>query len=145
MIVSYGAWHLFKTEKLDLSQDFLGCFRRDQNGEVVNAASRLMSQDTYQMEDMKIPRPKVRYFNPYYSLISSHPFIKFLAYCLMSKLFSCFRLNISGTVTGRRELTKTRDLTELESVPGLMPVWSVAFHMCHTTTPHCNYLCILYV
>ena len=27
MIVSYGAWHLFKTEKLDLSQDFLGCFR----------------------------------------------------------------------------------------------------------------------
>lgn len=61
MIVSYGAWYLFKSEKLDLSQDFLGCFRRDQNGEVVNAASRLMSQDTYQMEDMKIPRPKVRY------------------------------------------------------------------------------------
>jgi len=66
LLVSLLTHHLFTEEKLDLSKDFFGCFKRGAHGEIVAARSRLMKhqqQEEYQMQikngDMKIPRPKV--------------------------------------------------------------------------------------
>lgn len=66
ILVSLLTYHLFTEEKLDLSRDFLGCYKRGAHGEIVAARSRLMKhqqQEEYQMQikngDMKIPRPKV--------------------------------------------------------------------------------------
>jgi len=66
LLVSLLTHHLFTEEKLDLSKDFFGCYKRGAHGEIVAARSRLMKhqqQEEYQMQikngDMKIPRPKV--------------------------------------------------------------------------------------
>merc|ERR1719282_613888 len=65
IVVSLLTHYLFAEEKLDLSMDFFGCYKRGAHGEIVAARSRLMKQqqEEYQMQikngDMKIPRPKI--------------------------------------------------------------------------------------
>ena len=62
-MVSSLSHYLFTAEVLPIGMDFLGCYKYDKHGKVVQARSRLMrhQQNEFQMDsqDLKIPRPKV--------------------------------------------------------------------------------------
>jgi len=63
IIFSYGAYLVFSKEWISLDYDFFHCFKRDQNGDLVLTGSRHMDTDNYQLDDLKIPRPKVEYIS----------------------------------------------------------------------------------
>jgi len=60
---SFGAYTVFDKEWVSLEYDFFNCFKRDQTGELVLTGSRHMETENYQLDDLKIPRPKVEYIN----------------------------------------------------------------------------------
>ena len=67
LVVSYATDYLFTSKTLELKFDFFGCFKYNNQGDVVAARSRLMKhqQEQYEMDnlknggDMVIPRPSV--------------------------------------------------------------------------------------
>jgi len=61
IIFSYGSYMVFSKGWVSLDYDFFKCFKRDQDGELVLTATRHMDNDSYQMDNLKIPRPKVEY------------------------------------------------------------------------------------
>jgi len=61
ILFSYGAYTVFAKGWVSLDYDFFNCFKRDQDGELVLTGSRHMETENYQLDDLKIPRPKVEY------------------------------------------------------------------------------------
>jgi high affinity choline transporter 7 len=61
ILFSYGAYTVFARGWVSLDYDFFNCFKRDQDGELVLTGSRHMETENYQLDDLKIPRPKVEY------------------------------------------------------------------------------------